>query len=107
MWIIALAGCVAVFVWASRRIAGMVHRGAALGARVAELEAALTLETAHRVRLQEYLASSERVVRAPVVVAPVVVPPVAESAPSVDLDSLDAPRVVTRRRKPGKPKSNS
>lgn len=112
MWIILLAVLAWVFIWAARRIVRRMRHVDALRAQVGELTTKLTelgeawqIERAWRVRLQTYIAGSERVVRTPETVPPVVVP----AAPSEPLsaewwvdevDPLDAPRVVTRRRKP-------
>ena len=104
MWIIVLALCVWVFVWTARRIVRRMRHVDALRAQVAELSTKLAelgnawqIERDWRVRLQTYIASSERVVRAPESVVPVVVPAELDAD---DTDPLDAPRVVTRRKKP-------
>lgn len=104
MWIILLALLAWVFVWAARRIVRRMRHVDALRTELAELTTKLTelgnawqVERAWRVRLQTYIASSERVVRTP---EPVPVSVVPAELDVDDTDPLDAPRVVTRRKKP-------
>jgi len=104
MWIIFLALFAWLFIWAARRIVRRMRHVDALRAQVVELSTKLNelgnawqIERDWRVRLQTYIASSERVVRAPEPVVPVVVPAELDAD---DTDPLDAPRVVTRRKKP-------
>jgi hypothetical protein len=106
MWIIAVMVLGWVFVWAARRIVARMRDTDALRAQVAELTHAWQTEYAWRVRLQTYIAGSERVVRTPAPVAPVAVPAEPSEPLSAEWwvdsepDPLDAPQVVIRRRKP-------
>lgn len=112
MWIIGALLCAWVFVWVARRIVARMSDTDALRAQVAELLEQLRLEREWRQRLQAYFASSQRVPAAVVPTERVSVPGIvceplsADSGQPIDLDAelgtdpLDAPRVVTRRKKP-------
>ncbi|MCW2901574.1 MAG: hypothetical protein JWO67_3839 [Streptosporangiaceae bacterium] len=89
MWVVLLAAAVGVLVWSGRRIARRT-RGAIVetsAARIRELETAWQFERAWRIRLQRYIAGSQRVPTGPAPSArPVVAAHAEKDVQPVDLD---------------------